>query len=112
MRTMKIHKKKAEAEGKVTKTKLNQLRAGMTNPQVEAVMGPGRVAEWADVVSGAGAHDNAHDIEQRWHPARERKLVYAWDEYSDRILVGILANIDTSRNYTEAVRLNPAPGGR
>ncbi len=115
--------KKEEAESKVSKTKLNQLRGGMTRAQVEAVMGPGKVADWGDVLGGTGNFQQMEEIEPRWQSARERKLVYVWQDYSDRILVayskdpggtvvGILASIDRSKTYTEAVRLPAAPGGR
>jgi hypothetical protein len=116
--------KNEEANARVSKTKLDQLRAGMTKAQVEAVMGSGRVAEWADVVSVTGAFDDAHDKELRWQPAREQKRVYVWDEFTDRILVaystdpnnggtvvGLLAVIDRTRTYTEPVFL-PGAGGR
>jgi hypothetical protein len=115
--------RKEEATARVSKTKLDQLRAGMTRTQVEAVLGPGRLAEWADVVGSTGAFDDAHEKGLRWHAAREQQRVYVWDEYTDRILVaysadpnaggtvvGLLAVIDRTRTYTEPVFL-PAGGG-
>lgn len=110
--------KEYEANAKVSKTKLNQLRAGMTKTEVEAILGPGRLAEWPDVMGTTGAFHNMEEMDKRWHPAREQKRVYVWDEYSDRILVGfskdpnaggtvvgIAGKIDTSRTYIETVRL-------
>lgn len=113
--------KAAEADAKVSLTKLNQLRAGMTKAEVEAVMGPGRPAEHSDVFFATGAFDNQREIELRWQPARELGRVYVWDEYTDRILVafskdpnaggtavGILGSIDRTRSYSESVTL-PGP---
>ncbi len=116
--------KAAEVDAKVSQTKLNQLRAGMTKAEVEAVLGPGRPAEHADVFFATGAFDNQREIELRWQPAREQGRVHVWDEYTDRILVafskdpnaggtavGILGSIDRTRTYSESVPL-PGPPGR
>ena len=111
--------KKQEAEGKVTRTKLNQLHAGMNKAQVEAVMGPGRLADHGSVFFATGQSNDPHEAALRWQSARERNLVYLWEEYTDRILVayskdpggtvvGILGSIDTTRTYAEPVRLNVA----
>ncbi len=121
-RRVKRDNEKQEAEGKVTKTKLNQLRAGMTKSQVEAVMGQGMLAGNFDITGGTGNFHNMDEMEPRWQAARERKLVYFWREYTDRILVayshdpnaggtvvGLIGSIDQSKTYAEPVRLPSLP---
>jgi hypothetical protein len=117
--------RQAEAVAKVSRIKLNQLRAGMTKAEVEAVLGPGRVADNSDVFFAAGRFDDGGDTERRWKGATELGRVSIWDEGTDRILVafshdpnaggavvGILGSIDSTRTFSEPVRLAAPPPRR
>lgn len=115
----RAEERRQEEMAGVTPAKLNQLRAGMTKAEVEAVMGPGRVAAQSDIFFVGARFPDQREFEQRWNPVTNQGRVYIWEHFLDRIIVaysrdpsaggtvvGIAGAIDTTRTYSEPARLS------
>lgn len=114
-----------EPNTSVTDENVSRLRAGMTLAQVEQVLGPGRPAQPLDVTYALDGLQTDLLTHNRWSVARQMDLVYAWEERTDRILVGfdtlptqggkltgVVVSIDRTRTYSEPIRLPNPPGVR
>lgn len=97
--------------------KLDQLRAGMTRAEVEALFGPLRPAERADMTFALNVQQNSFEAQQRWTGWFQDQRVFAWRVNNDCVLVafgsdppngliGAVASMGSTNTHAEPVKIH------